>query len=275
MRNTEIAAALSELGILYELDGADRFRVLAYKEGAKAARQSPVSLEQMAKEGRLTEIDGIGKTLAEKITALIETGEIPAAAKLKQKFPASLSPSRVFPGSGSKTARRLFDELGVSDLESLEAAAEKQEIRKIKGLGPKVEENVLSSLAMLGRRAPPAGCCSPRFCRSPRSSRPISRGGRRCRSDRAPDRGCAAGARPARTSTWSRQRPSPRADRRTSLAPPCRLSGRKGGAGGGQCHAPHRRQGRPAGFQARRPSATCSSTSPARWSTTSRSANGR
>jgi DNA polymerase (family 10) len=150
MRNTEIAAALSELGILYELDGADRFRVLAYKEGAKAARQSPVSLEQMAKDGRLTEIDGIGKTLAEKIVALIETGEIPAAVKLKEKFPASLVAVTRIPGLGSKTARRLFDELGVSDLESLEEAAKNEEIRKIKGLGPKVEENVIASLAMLG-----------------------------------------------------------------------------------------------------------------------------
>ena len=171
MRNTEIAAALSELGILYELDGADRFRVLAYKEGAKAARQSPVWLEQMAKEGRLTEIDGIGKTLAEKITALIETGEIPAAAKLKQKFPASLVAVTRIPGLGSKTARRLFDELGVSDLESLEAAAEKQEIRKIKGLGPKVEENMLASLAMLGKEGAARRVLLPRCCRWPRSSK--------------------------------------------------------------------------------------------------------
>jgi DNA polymerase (family 10) len=151
MRNTEIATALSELGVLYEIDGADRFRVLAYKEGAKAARQSPVSLEQMAKEGRLTEIDGIGKTLAEKIVALIETGEIPAAVKLKKKYPPSLVEVTYIPGLGAKTVRRLFDELDVTDIESIKAAAEAEKIRKLKGLGAKVEENVLAQLAAMGK----------------------------------------------------------------------------------------------------------------------------
>ena len=56
MRNAEIAAALRELGILYELDGADRFRVLAYREAARTVAQSPVSIEQLAKEGRLTDL---------------------------------------------------------------------------------------------------------------------------------------------------------------------------------------------------------------------------
>jgi DNA polymerase (family X) len=151
MRNTEIAAALSELGVLYEIDGADRFRVLAYKEGAKAARQSPVSLEQMAKEGRLTEIDGIGKTLAEKIVVLIETGEIPAAVKLKKKYPPSLVEVTYIPGLGAKTVRRLFDELDITDMESIKAAAEAEKIRKLKGLGAKVEENVLAQLAAMGK----------------------------------------------------------------------------------------------------------------------------
>ncbi len=150
MRNSEIAAAISELGVLYEIDGADRFRVLAYKEGAKAARQSPVSLEQMAKEGRLTEIDGIGKTLAEKIVALIETGEIPAAVKLKKKYPPSLVELTYIPGLGAKTVRRLFDELDITDLESVKAAAEAQQIRKLKGLGAKVEDNILTQLAAIG-----------------------------------------------------------------------------------------------------------------------------
>ena len=100
MRNAEIAAALRELGILYELDGADRFRVLAYREAARAIAHSPVSLEQLSAEGRLTELPGVGKTIAEKIAALIADGEIPAAAKLKQKFPATLVEVTRVPGPG-------------------------------------------------------------------------------------------------------------------------------------------------------------------------------
>lgn len=149
MRNAEIAAALRELGTLYELDGADRFRVLAYKEAARTATDSPVSLEQLAKDGKLTELPGFGKTMAQKVETLIETGSIPSADKLKAKFPASLVDVTRVPGLGAKTARRLYDELGVEDLDGLREAAEQQRIRDVKGLGAKVEENVLAALETL------------------------------------------------------------------------------------------------------------------------------
>jgi DNA polymerase (family 10) len=150
MTNAEIAAALDELGVLYELDGAVKYRVLAYSAAAQAIRESPVSVADLAAAGRATEIPGVGKTLAEKIGALLETGEIPAAAKLKARFPASLIEVTRVPGLGAKTARRLFDELGVANLEDLREAAEGEKIRGLKGLGPKVEENVLAQLEQLG-----------------------------------------------------------------------------------------------------------------------------
>jgi len=150
MTNAEIAAALEELGVLYELDGAVRYRVLAYSTAAKAIRESPVSVEELAREGRATEIPGVGKTLAEKIDALRETGEIPAAVKLKAKFPPMLVEVTRVPGVGPKTARLLWEELRVASLEDLKKAAEEEKIRDVKGLGPKAEENVLASLERLG-----------------------------------------------------------------------------------------------------------------------------
>ncbi len=150
MTNAEIAAALEELGVLYELDGAVKYRVLAYGTAAKAIRESPVSVAELAAAGRATEVPGVGKTLAEKIDALLATGEIPAAVKLKAKFPPSLVEVTRVPGVGSKTARRLFDELGVATLDDLKAAAEGERIREMKGLGPKAEENVLAGLERLG-----------------------------------------------------------------------------------------------------------------------------
>ena len=77
MTNAEIAAALDELGVLYELDGAVRYRVLAYSTAAKAIRESPVSVEELARAGEATEIPGVGKTLAEKIDALLEPAKSP------------------------------------------------------------------------------------------------------------------------------------------------------------------------------------------------------
>jgi DNA polymerase (family 10) len=156
MTNAEIAAALDELGVLYELDGAVKYRVLAYGTAAQAIRESPVSVADLAAAGRATEVPGVGKTLAEKIDALLETGEIPAAAKLKTKFPPTLIEVTRVPGLGAKTARRLYDELGVATIEDLRQAAEQERIRVLKGLGPKVEENVLAQLEQLGGAGEPS-----------------------------------------------------------------------------------------------------------------------
>lgn len=150
MTNADIAAALEELGVLYELDGADRYRVLAYGTAAKAIRESPVSVVELAAKGKATEVPGVGKTLAEKIDALIETGEIPAAVKLKAKFPPTLIEVTRVPGVGPKTARRLFEELDISSMEDLKVAAEGEKIRDVKGLGAKAEENILAALERLG-----------------------------------------------------------------------------------------------------------------------------
>ncbi len=154
MRNAEIADALSELGTLYELDGAVRYRVLAYHEAARVVRASPVSVEELAREGRATELPGVGKTLQDKIVALLDQGEIPSATKLKAKYPATLVDVTRIPGLGAKTARRLFDELGITNLEELRVAAEEQRIRDIRGLGAKVEENVLAAIDKLGAEGP-------------------------------------------------------------------------------------------------------------------------
>jgi DNA polymerase (family X) len=154
MRNAQIADAFTELATLYELDGAVRYRVLAYREAARVIRQSPVSVAELAREGRATELPGIGKTLQGKIVDLLDTGEIPATTKLKARLPATLVEVTSIPGMGAKTARRLYDELGVSSLDEVREAAEEHRIRELKGLGPKVEENVLAALTRFDSEGP-------------------------------------------------------------------------------------------------------------------------
>ncbi len=146
MRNAEIAAAFDELGDLYELDGAVVYRVIAYRNAAKAIRDSAASVEEMARNGTVERLPGIGKTLAEKIDALIETGSIPAAEKLRAKFPPGLIEITRIPGLGPKRARKLYDELGISSLDELRVAAEQQRLREVAGFGPKAEENILLAL---------------------------------------------------------------------------------------------------------------------------------
>ena len=151
--NLHIAAAFDELADLYELDGVIVHRVLAYRSAAKAAREATVSVAALTRAGSVTSLPGIGKTLEEKLVALLETGDIPAAVKLRAKYPAGLLDMTRLPGLGPKRARKLFDELGISSLAELRAAVEGQQLRGVKGFGPKFEASMLSSLdAGIGER---------------------------------------------------------------------------------------------------------------------------
>ena len=147
MTNAQIAAAFDELADLYELDGAVQYRVLAYRTAAKTVRDAPVSVEQLVRDGRVTELAGIGKTLEEKLQTLIETGDTKQAQKLRAQFPSGLIAMMHLPGFGPKRARRLYDELGIDSLEALRTAAEEQKLRGLRGFGPKVEERLIEQLA--------------------------------------------------------------------------------------------------------------------------------
>jgi DNA polymerase (family 10) len=153
--NLQIAAAFDELADLYELDGAIVHRVLAYRSAAKAAREATVSVAALTRSGTVTSLPGIGRTLEEKLVALLETGSIPATVKLRAKYPPGLMDMTRLPGLGPKRARKLFDELGIDSLDALRAAVDGQRLRGLKGFGPKFEASVLSSLEA-GMGAAPA-----------------------------------------------------------------------------------------------------------------------
>ena len=147
MKNAEIALHFDELGDLYELDGAIVHRVVAYRNAAKAIRESSASVEELTRAGRVTELAGVGKTIEEKIRSLLDTNEIPAATKLKSKYPPGLVAMTHIPGLGPKRARRLFEELGIDSIDALRSAAEAEQIRGLKGFGAKAEESILAALA--------------------------------------------------------------------------------------------------------------------------------
>jgi len=147
MRNGEIAEAFEELASLYELDGAVVYRVVAYRNAAKAIREAGVSVADMARQGRADELAGVGKTIAEKIDALLESGSIPSADKLKARVPPGLVAVTRIPGLGPKRARLLHEHLGVASLEDLRASAEAGRLTGVPGFGPKAQEKLLGQLA--------------------------------------------------------------------------------------------------------------------------------
>ena len=155
--NSEIAEALDELGDLSELDGAVIYRIVAYRNAAKAIRDATVSVTALAREGRATELAGVGAIIQEKVLALADDGEIPATVKLRAKFPAGLLELTHLSGLGPKRARRLYEELGIDSLDALQQAATAHRIRELKGFGPKAEQTLLAAAEAARARAAAAG----------------------------------------------------------------------------------------------------------------------
>jgi DNA polymerase (family 10) len=146
-RNDEIADQLELLADLSELEGEDSFRVLAYRRAATRIRETGGPVAKLALEGKAKSLSGIGQTIETKIVEVIELGEMKALTKRKAIIPAGVVQFMRLPGLGPKTARRIWQELGVTTLEELKAAAEGERLRALAGLGAKSEEKILKALA--------------------------------------------------------------------------------------------------------------------------------
>jgi DNA polymerase (family X) len=157
-QNDVVVEQLELLADLLELEGQESFRVLAYRRAAQRVRESGGSIAQLALDGKAKELQGIGKTIEEKIVQIVEQGEIEALAKRRKSIPPDVVQFMRLPGLGPKTARRIWQELGVSTLAELKTAAESQRLRTLTGLGPKVEQNVLEALK---EQAKPKGAVRP------------------------------------------------------------------------------------------------------------------
>src|SRR5690242_3151297 len=146
-RNDQLAEQFELLADLLELDAADSFRVNAYRRAAARIRETPASVAQLALDGKAKELQGIGKTIEQKIVEVVEDGEIHALTKRKAEVPAEVATFKRLPGLGPKTARRLWQELGITTVSALRSAAEAQQLRGLAGLGAKSEEKILAALA--------------------------------------------------------------------------------------------------------------------------------
>jgi DNA polymerase (family 10) len=146
-RNADVADQFDLLADLLELEGEASFRVLAYRRAATRMRETSGSVAQLALDGRAKELQGIGKTIEEKIVQIVESGEIEALAVRKERIPPEVVLFMRLPGLGPKTAARIWQELGVSTLDDLKVAAESERLRTLVGLGAKSEEKILKALS--------------------------------------------------------------------------------------------------------------------------------
>jgi DNA polymerase (family 10) len=150
MNNVRIAEVFELIADLLEFRGENQFRVRAYRNGARTVRDYPEQMQSIVAdpERKLTDIDGIGKDLADKIQTLCAGGTLPMLEELQAQVPQSVLTLLRIPGLGPKKAAVLYNELKVSTLDELRAACESQQVRKLKGFGAKTEETILAGIGL-------------------------------------------------------------------------------------------------------------------------------
>src|SRR6058998_1448057 len=150
MQNPDIARVFDEVADLLEIQDANPFRVRAYRNAARTIRDFPEPIAELVRSRTkdLTEIPGIGADLADKITAIVTTGELPLRKQLAAKLPPGLLDLLRIPGLGPKRVKLLHKKLKVKSATDLAAALAKHRIQKLKGFGPKIEEKIRTGLGV-------------------------------------------------------------------------------------------------------------------------------
>lgn len=143
MENLEVASALDRLADLLEIQGANPFRIRAYRNAIRTVQGLTRSLAAMVDDGEdLTELPGIGKEMASHIRELLDTGRLGILEEVAQEVPPSLAELMRLEGIGPKRARRLWGELGVTSVEELETALGEGRVEELEGFGPKSVERM-------------------------------------------------------------------------------------------------------------------------------------
>ncbi len=150
--NAAVAVRLTRLADLLEIEGANAFRVRAYRAAAETIEAHPEALaDVLARGGDLTELKGVGKDLAAAVAALFEGGDIPALLEVAERVPAGLLDVVRVPGVGPKRAATLWRELGVTSLDDLDRAARAGRVAALAGFGEKTQAKVLAGVAQVRR----------------------------------------------------------------------------------------------------------------------------
>lgn len=150
MRNQEIAAIFYEIADMLDIK-SDNFKQRAYRFAARIIEELPEDLEKIWKRRGLTDIQGIGKNIADKIEEYLKMGEISLHKRLKSEIPQGVLDMLRVPGMGPKKVGFLYREVGISSLEELEKAAKERRLRRLRGFGEKTEKNILKGIEMLKR----------------------------------------------------------------------------------------------------------------------------
>ena len=151
MTNEGLARVFTDIGNLFEIKGANAFKIRAYRNAADLVGHMAERIAELT-DAEVLDLPGIGKDLAGKIRELVDTGALAYYDELRHEFPVSILDMLRLQGVGPKTVAVVYAELGIETLDELEAAAAAGRLRTLKGMGPKKEQLLLRSLADHRRR---------------------------------------------------------------------------------------------------------------------------
>jgi DNA polymerase (family X) len=152
MRNLEIVAVFNQIADLLEIQGANPFRVRAYRRGAIAIQGLSDAIESIAAQGTLRNIAGIGEDLAAKINEYLQTGKMEFHEHLKEEVPPALVKLVDIPSVGPKTAKQIYDQFRVQGIEELEALCKTDKLLSVPGFKQKTIDNILRGIEVYRRR---------------------------------------------------------------------------------------------------------------------------
>ena len=153
MNNRQLADTFTLVADLSEIKGEIIYKTLAYRKAAESLMGLGREASEYWKDGKLQDIPGVGKAIAEKIDELLNTGKLGFLEKLKKEVPPSLAEWIKVPSLGPKKIGLIYKTLGITTLAELEAAAKEGKLRDLPGMGAKSESAILEGLASLGRRS--------------------------------------------------------------------------------------------------------------------------
>ena len=147
--NARVVAVLEEVADLLELKEDTFFQVRAYRKAVKEISALTVDIRDLYVRGHLSTVPGIGKAIHDKVVEILRTGELQYLKDLRNEYPAGLLQVMQVPDVGPRTAGRLYKELRITNLQDLRLAAERHQIRGLKGFGDRSEENILKGIKYL------------------------------------------------------------------------------------------------------------------------------
>jgi len=153
MTNSDVAELLNSIGDILEIMGENRFKVIAYRRAAENILSLGRDIKGYWQAGTLQEIPGVGQAIADKLDELFSTGHLAYYERLQEEIPPGVISLLAIPDVGPKTAKLLWEQLGLQSVAEVEAAAHAGKLRDLPGLGAKSEAKILAGIELLHRRS--------------------------------------------------------------------------------------------------------------------------